>query len=837
MKSRISREPSRFALLWLAVGGTAVLGCSGTDPSTGSSAATPDAAKVSQAVWPEELLERTLVPIRALKVPGNVHLTTIEQRVDGTGTFSQIFHVYQPDSNGETIRFEVGARTSTGTIDSAQRFQAVTVTSRPGEPDQTQQTFADASGQSVYSVSTSRQGWYRFQFTYVAPNSGRTLRFRAYDAGSSSLKIGWSDPPSARVQVKATVQVQQATRVFLKGGAYRTADRSQSASADSVTVDGRLLYRSSFDQGNFNFPLGWLNAGTHTVDFALQASAYNPAKFWFGINDETFDPLARFTEWSPVQFLYYGETRTADYDAWNEGVAFAQGAAPGRGVRPAPIRRGSSLGVALTHSSLNGTSANATVRVYRQGSNTQLNWAATRQTNGDYAGGIYTSTGFSTRYREHWRVAVPANAPVGRYVLRAFAPNGSQIGANVAFYVIYDPFTLVSSGRVPKPELDTYGYDEDEDGMNMKDTPFGADADAQRDHFSAIYYGDPASGQFSPDSEVTGAFRRTNEDVTSLSVLDYAMAAGDGTSSEFETMRRVFRLASQQRKYGGSDRSDDIARDIVPSADDVDGFRLSDAAVYSRPNTEILYPGQAVCYSMAGILTAYARSAGILARAVTAQGLGGWAEHAFTEVYIPDLPRHGGTTTSSASSPESDTDPWYVFDATDPGGNAANPTWIQHSQAISPRAQYGRAFQMINGLDDQLYATTTPVEWDFRQDSEMTTNARSVTSAYAAGPDYWLSRSGITGWLGYWERDVYRVQQGAGATRVSVRTLPNDGEFLQPLLCVAPVTTNPPLPERCASPSASVTLPAGESYVVVFNGTEPLPRYRGDSVQYVLELQ
>ncbi len=127
---------------------------------------------------------------------------------------------------------------------------------------------------------------------------------------------------------------------------------------------------------------------------------------------------------------------------------------------------------------------------------------------------------------------------------------------------------------------------------------------------------------------------------------------------------------------------------------------------------------------------------------------------------------------------------------------------------------------------------------DFRADGQLTTNALSVTAAYASGPDYWLSRSSITGWLGYWEKDVYRVSKTVtGANRVSVRTLPNDGEYLQPKLCVSPVSNGPPMPEQCATPATSVQLPAGESYVVVFNGTEPVQQYRGDTVQYVLELQ
>ena len=840
MKSRTKvREPGSLAGFLLCLCGAAVFGCSGTD-SAGEPGSGESASSTSQAWVSDYLMTKTIVPLRALEVPGNVYLTSVEQRLDVAGTFTQIFHVYQPDANSEGIRFEVAAKTSSGTIDAAHGFQSVTVTSHPGESDQMPQVLSNANGQRVYSLTTSRQGWYRFQFTYSAPNAGRTLTFKAYDAASNSLKILWSDPPSARVQVKATVRVQQASQVFLKGGAHRNTDRTQSAYADSVTVDGRLLYRRSFDQGKFNFPLGWLNTGSHVVEFSLQANSYNPAKFWFGVNEKSFDPIAPQNEWSPVQFLYYGELHTGDYDAWNEGVAFAQGADVAHGVRPAPIRRGTSLGVALEHASLNGTSANATLRVYPLGSSTQVNWTASLQGGGDYAGGIYTSGGFSTRYREHWRIAVPATAAVGRYVLRAFAPNGAQIGSNVVFYVIHDPYGPVSAGRIPKNQLDTYGYDEDEDGVNMNDAAFGSDVDAKRDHFSAIYYsGDPASGQFTPDTKVTGAFRRTSDDPLAFSLLDYAMAAAQGTTSEFETMRRVYRYLSQQRKYGGADAgAADIAGWVVGSSDDVNGFRLSDAALYSKPGNELLTPSQGVCYTMASILTAYARTAGIMSRAVTAQGIGGWAEHAFSEVYIPDLPRHGGTTTNSSTGANSDSDPWYVFDATDPAGNADFPAWATHSQSIAPRAQYGRAELVLAGPPVRpLYATTSPVNWDPFSGDAQTTNVLAVLSSYTSGPEYWLSRSGITGWLGYWEKDVYRITKPATATRVSVRTLPNDGEYLQPKLCIAPVTNTPVLPARCAAPATSVVIPAGDSYVVVFNDTEPLPRLRGDSVQYILELQ
>jgi hypothetical protein len=141
-------------------------------------------------------------------------------------------------------------------------------------------------------------------------------------------------------------------------------------------------------------------------------------------------------------------------------------------------------------------------------------------------------------------------------------------------------------------------------------------------------------------------------------------------------------------------------------------------------------------------------------------------------------------------------------------------------------------------FNSTVYATTSPVNWDPFSSDAQTTNVLAVGSSYAAGPEYWLTRSGVSGWLGYWEKDVYRVDKATlGATRVSVRTLPSGGEYLQPKLCVGSVANTPVMPERCAAPSTSVTLPTGQAYIVVFSDTEPLGRLRGDSVQYILELQ
>src|SRR5690606_35226425 len=106
-------------------------------------------------------------------------------------------------------------------------------------------------------------------------------------------------------------------------------------------------------------PLGRLNAGEHTLEFTLSSSGGTP-KYWFGVNEMSFDPLNGKTAWDPVQFLYHGAMRTGDYDTWSDGVAFLQGATIS-GSRPPPVRRGTTFGVALSHSSLNA--GNATLRI------------------------------------------------------------------------------------------------------------------------------------------------------------------------------------------------------------------------------------------------------------------------------------------------------------------------------------------------------------------------------------------------------------------------------------------------------------------------------------------
>jgi transglutaminase-like putative cysteine protease len=834
-------------LTMLGVG--ALTGCGSED--TAAERASLGVAQSAISV-PDDVLAMTLAPLRQLETPGQVYFTSIRETFPGSGTFVHSVHIYQPDATGEPMSFELGATTSSGAVDASHTFEAVRLTTHPGEADESEQDLSDSSGQHVYTVASSQAGYYRLDFEYHAPNPGRTLSMRAVDAAGNPLKIAWCDPSGSNVQVSATLAAEAASDVFFKGGAYRRAMNGDWAYIDNVVLDDRLLYRRGFDQGPFDYPLGRLSAGQHTLRFSFTTSGTNPSYLWFGVNEDSFDTINAKTEWDRTQLLYRGSMHTGDYDAWNEGLAFAQGPALAHGVRPPPIRRGTEFAVALEDPGLNGPWANATLQIHPLDSSTPLGWPAWRSMAGDYRGGIMTASGFSARYREHWLVSVPADAPVGRYVLRATAPSGAQIGSDVLFYVIHNPYALVGGG-LTKQEVETLAYDEDEDGMTLGGE-YGPDGDSARDHFTALYSGDDASG-YSVEQKLTAAFRRTHA-ADSYSMLDYALAAADGTTSEFESMRRLYRVVSQRVRYTRPAINGDSSDTFFGSGDGVD-FSIEDARAAGQPGAELAYRVGGQCYDYSTILAALARASGIVSRVISAPsaGLGGWSPHYFTEAYIPDLPHHGGRTTPSGQL-ASDTDPWYVFDATDPKDTTTDwefrPLWERLGEAISPRALYGRArIEIPNPQPTPWAVVTTRLDWDPLFDGTLTAGeVLPMVDAYASGPEYWLTESGVTGWIGYGEKDIYRISKEAtGASAVSVRALPSGSAGLSPALCIASATAPAPaIPTQCADPGTSVELPPGESYVVVFN-IEPDPPVpdlpdptpsrllRGDTMQYELVLE
>jgi hypothetical protein len=167
---------------------------------------------------------------------------------------------------------------------------------------------------------------------------------------------------------------------------------------------------------------------------------------------------------------------------------------------------------------------------------------------------------------------------------------------------------------------------------------------------------------------------------------------------------------------------------------------------------------------------------------------------------------------------------------------------------------YGRASLQVRPTNHPVPSYTvftTDVDWTPHYDQWVSTGQKanlpadevlSLGDVYASGPEYWLTNDGATGYIGFSDKDLYRVNREAtGASSVRVRTVPDGGEALRPVLCIASATEEPPvLPTMCDNPAQSVELPPGDSYVVVFNGEPNVAGshlLRGDSIQYELVLE
>jgi hypothetical protein len=144
-------------------------------------------------------------------------------------------------------------------------------------------------------------------------------------------------------------------------------------------------------------------------------------------------------------------------------------------------------------------------------------------------------------------------------------------------------------------------------------------------------------------------------------------------------------------------------------------------------------------------------------------------------------------------------------------------------------------------LTPALDVVTNPTTWDPLSTATVgTSGILNVSAAYASGPEFWLTGSGVTGWVGYGEKDVYRVSKSVtGARSVRVSPIPGASGYLDIKICVGSVANVPVMPDRCANAATSQLLPAGDSYVVVFNDAEDMPaRYlRGDVAKYALNLE
>lgn len=871
-----SRDLARFIMS--VVLASAVPSCDEQQIGNDNAPATTGADTESEAhalLSPQESTNQGANDLRLdFTPPGDVTMTTFSATFQYQGVYPHTVYLYQPDASQASLRFTLRSEISGTSIrDAATAFRNVRWVSHPDQQTPSEEGLTVGTDGIHYQAVSRGQGWYALKFEYWPPGSNRVLTYEAFDAQGNPMKTVWVAPSGKTCKFRAAFKVSASQNVYFKGAVFSGSNIQQFATTDNVKVDGKLLYRKSFDQGLFNFPVGTLSAQTHTLDFDFTAWSGAPSQSWFGVSLLSFDPRQQEagstfkTSWDPVQFLYRGPMHTADYDAWNEGVAFAQSSGtvgsgdasfPKLGVRPPPVRRGTTFSFALEHSSLGG--ANATIEIALADSNTPVNWQRAIASGLDYAGGIFTTAGFSARQREHWNVTVPMDAPIGRYVLRAFAPNRIQIGSDVLFYVIHNPYAYVGIAGLSKAEVETYAYDEDEDGLgwNLAGTQADLDQDHLRDNFVVVV--DPPgmdenglyvpAESYSATAVRTGAFRRDHQRSSwDHSLLDYAMASVQGATTEYETMLRLLRFVNQRATYTNKAISVDAEGGLGGFSGEDPERTLAIAHACSQPGNDVpeCVHGGAVCYTFASRLGAIARSTGLLARAINA------GSHAVTEAYMPTPP-------NGTSFPDSDR--WFVFDATDHKSNPEGPFVDPYDysnqpsafftnlwEAASPRGQYCQA-QKLTAMADGMMTehcnwVTTSVTWDVPAGpgplSLPTTGGKILTAEYNATADYWIPSTGVTGGLAFGDKDVYRINKASvNAQYIRVRALPSwGGTDLVPEMCiVAPPleTSAAQLEHRCRDAANVRRIPEGDSYVVVFNDSANPTRFHGDVTQYRIEV-
>jgi hypothetical protein len=799
-------------------------------------------------------------------------MTSFSATFQNLGEYAHTAYFYQPNAALVAVRFTLRSEISgTSTRDPATVFGNMSLVRNPDQPNPTEEGLTAVVDGVHFDGVTRGQGWYALKFVYRPTGSNRVMTYEAVDAQGSPMKTAWVAPSGKNCKVTANFKVTSAQNVYFKGAAFSGATIQQFAYADNIKVNGKLMYRKSFDQGFFNHPIGFLPGMTHSLEFDFAAWPGAPSRSWFGVSAVSFDPNQVKTRWDAVQFLYQGPMHTGDYDAWNEGVAFAQSTGsvgtgnasfPRLGVRPPPVRRGTTFGIAVENSSLVGTSSNAIVEIAQADTGTLVTWPRSITSGFDYLGGVYSSVGWSPTGREHWNVTIPMDAAIGRYVLKAYTPSRTQIGSDVLFYVIHNPYAYVGTAGLTKAEVEAYGYDEDEDGLgwNLASTQADADQDHGRDNYVVVVsipnYDD--QGGYTPPETYsgtvvnTGAFRRSSDRATwDHSMLDYAMASVQGTTTEFESMVRLLRFVNQRATYENSRMSEDAEGGLGGWAEEDPARTLAIANACSQPGTvppECVH-GRAVCYTFASRLAAIARSAGLISRALNSD------THAVTETYLPNPP-------NGTSFPNGDR--WFVFDSTDhksnPEGGFADP----YDPSDQPSAFFGNYWESVGQRGQHCLGQkftlaiesasvgnprcnwiTTSLDWVVPEGPgsfDLGSNGGKILTAdYETDAGYWIPASGMTGWLAFGDKVVYRINKASvNANYIRVRALPSKaGTNLVPEMCIlAPPLelSASKLKQRCADAANVRKIPDGDSYVVVFNDSNNLQRFHGDVTQFRIEV-
>ncbi|MDO9537986.1 MAG: hypothetical protein Q7J68_06675, partial [Thermoplasmata archaeon] len=377
----------------------------------------------------------------------NVYITDFKERLIGTGTWGYELHFYQPDDTDEMITVYVGSVDANDVAETQNSFSEIVLTQHPGATDDSEKKFypSDADGEFSYPL-TSVWGWYMLQLTYTVTVSDMYFKYNIKDASNNDLQLSWINSPGITIETEMTFHAETDTYAYFKGGAYSSTSPGDYSFVHEVKVDGNLLYEKAFDQGKYNFPIGYITQGDHTLQAKWECDGNYPAKYWEHICEHSFDPDDVKKSWDTVQITYMGNMHTKDYECWSDGVA----------VEPAVVRRGSTFMVVGEDSSYN--TGNGNVKVFSSGSSTEVSWASYKTKVEDYAGGYYVGGTFTTKYREHWEITVPSNVAVGKYDLKMYDASNTQIGGTTSFYVIFDPYQLVGTS-FRKDILETLVYD------------------------------------------------------------------------------------------------------------------------------------------------------------------------------------------------------------------------------------------------------------------------------------------------------------------------------------------------------------------------------------------
>ncbi len=601
--------------------------------------------------------------------------------------------------------------------------------------------------------------------------------------------------------------------IYLRGGAYGDGSDAALSYIDQIHLDGTKLYERSFNGSDFLYPLGTLAAGTHTLAFDWVVSGSGLAKLMTHVCEHG-------VEWNPVQITYLANMHTRDYGAWKTGVA--TGTSGGVAAQDAIVRRGTTFMVVGRGSTLDV--GDATVQIYKNGV-AQTGWTTARKEK--YQG--------RDGYFQNVEVTVPANVVIGKYTLRMFDSALTPVGPEVPFNVIFNPYRLVDADFT-KAHLETFAYDEDEDGDD-----WGADADHGRDDWTAYHLS--ASGDRSYKLHSFVQRDSTHRDGKESSVFELAMAATDGATDEFEASLRLFRLMNQRIIWTTGWYGTDVDEMLGDNnTNDPNGVSLTtdDALRFSR-NNEDLYlalPSKRItgqCMDFAAGLVALARSIGLPARHAATPSAFDWGGfHAWSEVYLPPalLPKQDGKTASEGAT-ASDHDSWYVFDSTDNFQDPNKPDrWPHSEEAIDPRVDFYASF-VSNGASVPYSIFISRLDWCFPGSGlGCTVQADDIKADYATPTDFWMSGSAgssVSGWLSWGDKDIFRVDLSSAAT-ISL----SPSADLDIVLCAYPASTSPLF--KCTDASSSKTLAPGEWRIQVFNRSAHDGVHGGNYVRYTLSV-